>query len=214
LSYNHNYKEQKDKNMQKSPTKLLLVLLFLILTQGVSMADEEKILAFGDSITFGYGAKRSQSYPAQLQLLSHKKIINAGIPGENSTDGLQRLKSILDQSNDFETIIICHGANDILHHSSVQKLTQNIQAMVKLAKSKGINVLLIGVVNFDLQNLKTLALYEKIAKKEQTAYNGTVLQKIEANPQLKSDYIHPNAKGYKLMASEIYRSLQKADFLK
>jgi len=200
--------------MQKESIKLFLTLLFIIITQGVSMADEEKILAFGDSITFGYGAEPSKSYPAQLQLLSHKKVINAGIPGENSTDGLERLKNILQKSNDFKTIIICHGANDILHHSSMKKLTQNIQAMVKLSKSKGVNVLLIGVVNFDLQNLKTLALYEKIAKEEQTVYNGTVLQKIEAIPQLKSDFVHPNAKGYKLMANEIYLSLQKAGFLK
>ena len=195
-------------------TLFQLLLLFTTLLQGASMTENPKILAFGDSITFGYGAAASQSYPSYLEKLSNKRVINAGIPGENSTEGLVRLRSLLKEESQIKTLILCHGANDILHNASMTRLRKNIKDMVELAKSKGLNVLLIGVVNFQSNNMQTLPLYQEIAKEEHISYNGTLLKTIESNPSLKSDAVHPNAKGYKIMAEKIYQELQAAKYLK
>ena len=189
----------------------LITLFFLFATLH---AKEINILAFGDSITFGNGATLQESYPAQLQKIAKHKVINAGLPGEDSSHGAQRLKKLLEQSTDIDIILLCHGANDILHNKSKSILAKNIQKMIETAQKRGIKVLLIGVVNFNFQDLQTLPLYKNLATKYHTAYNGEILKRIEADPQLKSDPIHPNAKGYAKMAKAIFDSLNEAKFLK
>jgi len=194
--------------------QILYPFLLLFLFTGIVEAKAIKILAFGDSITFGNGVTAQESYPAQLQKISKQYVINAGLPGENSTEALQRLKRVLQREKGIDIMILCHGANDILHNKSKSILAKNIQKMIETAQKRGIKVLLIGVVNFNFQDLQTLPLYKDLATKYHTAYNGEILKHIEADPQLKSDPIHPNAKGYAKMAKAIFDSLNEAKFLK
>ena len=194
--------------------QILYPFLLLFLFTGIVEAKAIKILAFGDSITFGNGVTAQESYPAQLQKISKQYVINAGLPGENSTEALQRLKRVLQREKGIDIMILCHGANDILHNKSKSILANNIQKMIETAQKRGIKVLLIGVVNFNFQDLQTLPLYKDLATKYHTAYNGEILKHIEADPQLKSDPIHPNAKGYAKMAKAIFDSLNEAKFLK
>jgi len=207
-------KNLQGRSMQRGLLSLLLLIFLQVSLQGAQLSHQKKILAFGDSITYGNGANPDQSYPAQLAKLIHQEVINAGVPGENSTQGLERLEKLLKSRNDIKIMILCHGANDILHNASQTRLYENIKKMIKIAKTKDIKVLLLGVVNFQINNLQTLPLYKKIAKEEDVAYNGDVLKIIEAKPSLKSDPIHPNAKGYAVMAETIYASLREAKLLK
>ncbi len=164
------------------------------------------ILAFGDSLTYGHGANDDESYPARLSSLSGLKVINAGISGETSSDGLQRLPELLEDES-ISLMILCFGGNDILREQSMDSLKNNLKTMIEMAKTKEIEVLLITVPNLNLFGLSPLDLYKEVAKEESVPFLSGLFTEILNNPALKSDQIHPNALGYKLMADKIYKNL-------
>lgn len=180
----------------------LLLLFFLFRPEKPvdtqRLENDAVVLAFGDSLTYGYGAVE-QSYPKQLQTLIGRKVINAGISGEVSTSGLKRLPKLLEAYRPA-LVILCHGGNDILRRSSKEKLRSNLNAMIRLCIESGAQVLLVGVPGFGLLGLETVPLYEEIAKEQGVLYEGGILEKIENDPALKSDQIHPNRLGYRQMA--------------
>ena len=102
------------------------------------------ILSFGDSLTHGNGAGQTQSYPAVLQQLSGKKVINAGIPGEVTAQGRERLPNVLDEHSP-DLLILCHGGNDMLRQKNGKAMQENLRAMIQEAKSRNIPVVLISV---------------------------------------------------------------------
>ena len=171
------------------------------------LAPQDIVLAFGDSLTYGSGA-HSQSYPVQLQKLIQKEVINAGIPGETSSKGLKRLPSLLQKYNP-KLVILCHGGNDIIRQQSKKMLRENLLEMIQMSRKIGAEVLLVGVPDFHRLGFTTDTLYEEVAKQENVLYEGEILSKIENDPALKSDRIHPNAKGYDLMAKAFAEILKK-----
>jgi len=78
-----------------------------------ALAADATILAFGDSLTYGTGTSRDNAYPTVLEKLLKRRVINAGIPGEISSKGLNRLPALIEKYRP-DLIIICHGGNDIL----------------------------------------------------------------------------------------------------
>ena len=156
------------------------------------------ILAFGDSLTYGYGAVDA-AYPLALERLTNRRVINAGISGEVSAIGLQRFSKLLDKHHP-SLVILCHGGNDILRRESHDALKENLRKMIRLSKERGAQVLLVGVPGFGIFGAKTLSLYEELSIEESVMYEGAVLEIIENDAGLKSDQIHPNAQGYKMMA--------------
>ena len=174
---------------------------------------QDTILAFGDSLTYGYNAPPTQSYPAVLSKLTGLKIINAGIPAENSEDGVRRLPQLLENSS-IKLMILCFGGNDIIQGLPMKNLKTNLKTMIYMAKEKNINVLLISVPNLNLFGLSPLGLYEEVADEENVPLLSGMLADIISKPSLKSDQIHPNTLGYKQMAEKIYESLKENGFVK
>ena len=191
---------------------LSIVLIFLFRTdapeiQTQKLGAHDLVLAFGDSLTYGYGAP-DQSYPKQLQPLIKREVINAGIPGELSSTGLQRLPKLLERYHP-SLVILCHGGNDILRRMSQEQLKENLAAMIRLCRKYRAQVLLVDVPALGMLGLKTLPLYAELSREEGVLYEGEILAKIENDPALKSDTIHPNASGYRLMA-EAFKKVLKA----
>ena len=195
---------------------LLLGIIFLFrldtaTIQTQQLKQDAVVLAFGDSITYGYGAV-TQAYPTQLQTLIGRRVVNAGVSGEVSATGLRRLPKLLEMYHP-SLVILCHGGNDILRRSSKEKLKSNLIAMIKLSQESGAQVLLVGVPGFGLLGLSTVPLYEEVATEQDVLYEGAVLEKIESEVSFKSDQIHPNALGYGLMAEAFAKVLRESGVL-
>ena len=176
------------------------------------LTNNDTILAMGDSLTYGFGVSPHESYPSLLSLLTGIKVINAGINGETSSEGLQRLPSVFHDSS-IKFMILCFGGNDIMQRLPMKQLKANLKNMIHLAKEKNIAVLLVSVPNISLFGLSPLNLYEEVADEESIPLLSGMLANILENPSLKSDQIHPNALGYKQMAERIYKKLQNLEIV-
>ncbi len=159
------------------------------------------VLAFGDSLTWGTGAKRGEDYPAVLESLLNRQVVNAGRPGETSAEGLERLPRILEEHRPG-LVILTHGGNDFLRRLDPSGTRENIAAMVHLVRETGSEVLLVGVPRPGLF-LKADPLYEEIASRFDAPCEEDLLGEILSDRSLKSDAIHPNAEGYARMARQI-----------
>ena len=169
------------------------------------------ILAFGDSLTRGTGAANAASYPAVLGDLTGHTVINAGIPGELSAAGLTRLPGVLTSTNP-QLMILCHGGNDMLRKHSFGQLATNLRAMITLARQRGVEVVLVGVPRPGLL-LGTAGIYREIAASMDVPLEAEVLADVLGDAGLKSDPIHPNAAGYRVMAEAVYALLRAATAL-
>jgi acyl-CoA thioesterase-1 len=156
------------------------------------------ILAFGDSLTSGYGADSRESYPAVLERLTGFKVINAGAPGEISAQGLKRLPALLNRYRP-DLVILCHGGNDLLRRIDPETTTANLRQMILAARASGAQVLLVGVPQPGLL-LRPAVLYGELAAEFGIPYEEKLLPDILKNGAEKSDAIHPNADGYRRLA--------------
>jgi acyl-CoA thioesterase-1 len=172
------------------------------------LSPDAVVLAFGDSITHGTGAEPGQSYPAVLSSLISRPVVEAGIPGEISSEGLLRLPQFLD---DYKPalLILCHGGNDMLRRMGDEQAAGNIREMIRLARDRNIKVVLIGVPKLSI-TLSTAKFYKKIADEFSIPYDGNILNKILKDNSLKADEIHPNARGYRMLAESVAELLRKS----
>lgn len=169
---------------------------------------ESVVLAFGDSLTHGTGASAGQSYPDVLSELLGRQVINGGIPGEVSAAGLKRLPAVLEEYNPT-LVILCHGGNDFLRKLNQATTSSNLDAMITLIRSHGADVVLVGVPKLGF-GLQVPVLYSQIADQYTIPLQKEILVDLLSDNSMKSDVIHPNASGYRLMAEAIYDLINRA----
>ena len=172
------------------------------------------ILAFGDSLTYGFGTAHPEreSYPARLEALTGQPVVNAGVNGETSAEGLRRIDRLLERHRPGLTLL-CLGGNDILRGLPRDRLKQNLRRILEKIRDSGSAVLLIAVPDLGILGLRDLSLYEELAKEEQVPLLDGTLGPILGDPTLKSDSIHPNAEGYRILAEKIYEKLRDEGLL-
>lgn len=164
------------------------------------------ILAFGDSLTYGVDENRESSYPSQLEKILGRQVINAGAPGELSSQGVQRLPGALKEYRP-SLLILIHGGNDLLQGKDGETLRENLKAMIDEAKKRGIQVLLVAVPRPGMF-LKKIAAYQDAARETVVPCLDGILKDILRNGALKSDLIHPNAEGNRRLAEGIAQFLR------
>ncbi len=192
-------------------TLFFYIVLFAGCDSGPKIAtlgQDTVVLAFGDSLTYGTGAPAGQSYPDVLADLLNKPVVNVGIPGEVSSAGLKRLPKMLDKYKPT-LVILCHGGNDFLRRLDREGTIRNLKAMVELIQSHGADVILIGVPKLGF-GLDAPKFYTTIAAERSIPFEGEILLDLLSDNSMKSDTIHPNATGYRLMAEAIYEVINKA----
>ncbi len=196
-----------------------LVLLICLLLYACSDSNHQynrlpsnaTILAFGDSLTYGTGAGKGQDYPSILASLTQLPITNAGIPGEISSKGLERLPALLDQHKP-DLLILIHGGNDILRKLPRAELKDNLKKMLTEANTRNIPVAALGIPEPGLF-LKCAEVYQQLSDETGVQFECSTLPKILGDTALKSDIAHPNAKGYQQLAERIHELLQLKGFV-
>jgi len=172
---------------------------------------DDVVLAFGDSITYGTGARPEESYPEVLARLIGRRVVGAGVPGEVTANGLQRLPEVLDEVKP-KLLLLCLGGNDMLRRVEPVTIESNLRTMVRIARDRGIAVVLIAVPKPALFS-GNAAFYKAIAKENDLPLESKILKDILFDNEFKADTIHPNAKGYRRMAEAIAGLLRRAGAL-
>jgi acyl-CoA thioesterase-1 len=171
------------------------------------LAPDAVVLAFGDSLTFGTGAGEHESYPAQLEKLIARRVVRAGVPGEVTAQALARLPEALDEHAP-RLLLLCIGGNDFLRRLGNQQAERNVREMVRLATSRGVAVLLIGTPEPGFM-VSPPAFYAGIAREFRLPYEEGIIGQVLKDASLKADPIHPNARGYRLIAERLAEQLKQ-----
>lgn len=170
------------------------------------MGREVPILAIGDSLLTGYGLDNGQDYPARLEAALrargiNARIANAGVSGDTTAGGLQRLDFALDsQPVPPRLVIISLGGNDMLRGLPPEQTRANLDAMLAKLKSRGISALLLGMLaapNLGRQYAgKFDPIYPALARKYGAALVPFFLQPLMDRPDLvQDDHVHPTEAG-------------------
>jgi lysophospholipase L1-like esterase len=172
------------------------------------LAPDAVILAFGDSLTYGTGAAEDESYPAQLEKLIGRRVVRAGVPGEVTAQALARLPAALEEHAP-RILLLCIGGNDFLRRLGNPQAEKNVREMVQLAQSRGVAVLLIGTPEPGLA-VSPPAFYAGIAEDYRLPYEGAIIGEVLKDRSLKADPLHPNARGYRLIAERLAETLRES----
>lgn len=182
-----------------------------------TISGKPKIVAFGDSLTAGFGLTEKESYPYLLQQKLNAEgynyeVVNAGVSGDTSQGGLERIDWSLEQGN-VEILILGLGGNDLLRGLSPAQMKRNLSDIIKKAKEKNVKVLLCGMLAPPTMGEKYqrefVNAFPDLADEYNTAYLPFMLEGVALEKRLNQpDGIHPNAEGARVMTENIYKSLK------
>lgn len=164
------------------------------------------IIAFGDSLTAGDGAGRGEDYVSQLSRMAGVPVLNKGVSGDTSAQGLARLeRDVL--AHDPRIVIVCLGGNDILQRIPTEMTFANLELIVTRIQAAGALVVLVGVDGSFLLGAHGKE-FRALAKRTGALFVPDVLKGVLDNPKLKADQIHPNGAGYTVMAERVHAKLK------
>lgn len=175
------------------------------------LGPNDVIVAFGDSLTHGTGASAETAYPAVLASLTRHTVINAGVPGETTQSGLQRLPEVLAEYQP-RLVLLCLGGNDMLRQAPAATTETNLRALIHAIRASGAQVVLVAVPEPKLFG-GIPDFYSRIADDLQLPLEKDVFNDVLKDNRLKSDPIHANAAGYRLVAERLAAFLNEAGAL-
>ncbi len=182
---------------------------------GGALADEIVIVAFGDSLTAGYGLPADQGFVPQLQNWLRAKgadvrVVNAGVSGDTTAGGLARIGWVL--GGEVDAVILELGANDFLRGLSPAIAAQNLEAIMEIITARNLPVLIAGMpapLNYGAEYKAEFDLiYPSLALQfDSPLYPhfliGIAQMQAEAMSFIQSDGLHPNAAGVALVVEDI-----------
>jgi acyl-CoA thioesterase I len=198
-------------------TNLFSGFLFGVILMNASISyGEPVILAFGDSLTAGFGVDPRDSYPARLQRLLvekgyHYKVINAGVSGDTTAGGAARIDWVL--QHEPEIVIIELGANDGLRGLPISEMRKNLGRIIETCRKNGVKVLLAGMeitpnlgAEYSRDFRESFAL---LAEQYKVPLIPFFLKDVAARPELtQSDGVHPLGNGYATVTRTVFQYLE------
>ncbi len=175
------------------------------------LSPHDLIVAFGDSLTHGTGASADTAYPAVLAALSGRTVINAGVPGDTTASALQRLPGVLAEYKP-RLVLLCLGGNDMLRKQPEATTENNLRLLVQTIRASGAEVVLIAVPEPRLFG-GAPDFYARIANDMKLPLEDDVFNEVLKDNRLKSDPIHANAAGYRVVAERLDAFLKQAGAL-
>ena len=164
------------------------------------------VLALGDSLTFGTGASAETSYPTVLAGLTGWNVVNAGVPGDTSAQALARLPALLAEHHP-KLVIVSIGGNDFLRKLPESDTRTHVHAICKQSLAAGAQVLLVAVpratVAAALGQMTDHALYAEVSKDLKIPLQREAWGEVLAQPDLRADAVHANARGYAQFARSV-----------
>jgi len=199
--------------MRKNNPRLFFILFFLAfcLTGCFERdianinAKGKNIICFGDSVTFGYGANPGEDYPTALAKMVSIPVINSGIDGDTTSEALRRMEADI-LARDPLLVIVEFCGNDFLRKVPIEDTIKNIKEMVERIKAGGAMVA-IADVSAGMFLKEYNKAFARLAKEEGAIFIPSILRGIITNPSMKSDFLHPNAAGYKMIAYRVHRAI-------
>jgi lysophospholipase L1-like esterase len=165
------------------------------------------VIAFGDSLTSGYGASAGEDYPTRLSAMSGVQVVNAGRSGDTTESALARIENDV-LAGDPRIVIVGLGGNDFLNGMAMQSTESNLRTIIRKIQGTGAMVVLLGF-RFPSLTANYEEMYERVAREEGCLLVDRTLKGILTDPALRSDQIHPNARGYDLMAQRMTKPLRE-----
>lgn len=161
----------------------------------------QAIICFGDSLTEGVGVGSGEDFPSQLSIQLGREVINAGHRGDTSARALARLEADVLARNP-RVVVVLLGGNDFLRRVSLNETRKNLTEIVRRIHEAGAMVVIAGI-RLGLLTDDYGPVYGEIADREGALYVARVMKGILTDSRLKSDAIHPNGAGYRLMAERV-----------
>lgn len=192
--------------------------LLAVLSAGLSHAfagGPKTLLVFGDSLVAGYGLRKTEALPEQLgERLKQEglpvNVLNAGVSGDTSTSGLNRIEYALRNNPDY--VIVVLGGNDMLRGIDPVITRENLRRIMEKLKERNIPVLLAGMRAYGMDSNQTdityMKMYQNLAKQYNAVLYPFILKDVALNPQLnQKDGVHPTAEGIKIIVNNILPSV-------
>lgn len=165
----------------------------------------QTVVAFGDSLTAGYGAGKDKAYPAVLGRMINRPVVNLGLSGDTAANAPARLPQVL-QANPY-MVLIEFGGNDFMRSVPFEQTEQAIRQIVDEVQSAGAVAVLVDTGGYPGMSRYT-KLYKQIAKEKQALFVPGILDGIFGKSKYKADPIHPNAAGYEIVAQKVHKAIK------
>ena len=163
------------------------------------------IVVFGDSLSYGQGAGRDESYPALLEQSLGRPVINLGRNGETAVGAAGRIAEAL--AEEPYMVLLEFGGNDLMRSVPFERTVSAMEQMVDAVQAAGAVAVIVDTGGSSLTGRYSRA-YQKIARQKGAAFVPGILDGIFGKRGLMSDQIHPNAAGYKIIAEKIEKEIK------
>ena len=197
--------------MDKNKVKYIIIILSIFLAgcfkPEIKNLDAKgaNIICFGDSITFGYGANPGEDYPSALRKLVNLPVVNSGVDGDTTFAALERLENDVLVKNP-RLVIVEFCGNDFLKKITKQDTVKNLAQIIERIQGKGAMVALVDI-SAGMFFMEYREAFKKLAAEKKAIFIPVILNRIITNPAMKSDFFHPNARGYQVIAKRIYQAI-------
>lgn len=162
------------------------------------------VVAFGDSLTAGYGAPKGSAYPAVLAAKLGREVVNLGMSGETAVHAPSRLPEVLAQNPHM--VLIEFGANDFMQNRRMEDALAAVTEIVDAVQQAGAVAVIVDTGAPGMGHYSRA--YKKLAKERGAIFVPGILEGIFNKRQYKSDMVHPNAAGYEIVAERVYERIK------